>query len=335
VAGVIDARGPCAARPRCSRASAPQDFGHLERDLADATEPYPRPTTKAAGAPAALSAQADQSQASAPESRGGRCRRPSFRSSSGAIAATSRAPAIIDSTTDLVAATECSMPAPIGSTSSDAGGGGRAFVIDDGERQRTGFARHFRCGDEIGATAGLRHHDEQRTAHVGQPLIGGHDRRRGGGCQQAKAGFEQVAQINADMTRAAAPAEHDDARLGLPIRSAIAANRSVRASRRSAAAGISAVSHAIALSGCGSAIASLGRADGGAQIAAVALQELRGFAQASSKAEQNSRFHVAVGPVRDNAPRRPSGQRTISLTMAAARRSSLAFRARMSTINPR
>ena len=95
------------------------------------------------------------------------------------------------------------------------GGGRRVFVIDDGERQRAGLARHLGGFDDVGAAPGLRHHDEQGIAHVRRPLVGGHDGRRGGGSEQAEPRFEQVAQINADMTRAAAPAEHDDARLGL------------------------------------------------------------------------------------------------------------------------
>ena len=95
------------------------------------------------------------------------------------------------------------------------GGRGRIFVIDDGKRQRAELAGHLRGGDDIGTTPGLRHHDEQGIAHVRRPLVGGHDGRCGGGCEQAKPCFEKVAQINADMTRAAASAENDDARLGL------------------------------------------------------------------------------------------------------------------------
>ena len=95
------------------------------------------------------------------------------------------------------------------------GGCRRVFVIDDGKRQRAELARHLRGGDEIGAAPGLRHHDEQGIAHVRRPLVGGHDGRCGGGYEQAEPRFEKVAQINADMTRAAAPAENDDARLGL------------------------------------------------------------------------------------------------------------------------
>ena len=68
--------------------------------------------------------------------------------------------------------------------------------------------------------------------------------------------------------------------LARSIRSAIAANRSVRASSRSVAAGISAVSRAIALAIRGSAILAFGFVDGGAQISAVALQQLCGIAAA-------------------------------------------------------
>src|SRR5476649_761464 len=78
------------------------------------------------------------------------------------------------------------------------------------------------------------------------------------------------------------------------IRSTIGANTSLRARRRSAAAGISAVSRAIALTICGSAIVAGGRVDGGAQIAPVTRQQLRGFAAAQSQAEQNGRLHVPV-----------------------------------------
>src|SRR5262249_60237237 len=74
----------------------------------------------------------------------------------------------------------------------------------------------------------------------------------------------------------------------------IVVNTSVRARRRSAAAGISAVSRPIALSVCGSAIIASGRVDGGAQIAPMALQQLRSFAMAQSEAEQDGRLYVAV-----------------------------------------
>ena len=156
------------------------------------------------------------------------------------------------------------------------GGSGRVFVIDDGKRQRTELARNLRRFDEIGTAAGLRHHDEKGVAKIRRPLVGRHDGRCGGGCEQAKPRFEKVAQIDSDMTGAAAPAENDDARPGPLEPVAIAANTSVRARRRSAAAGISAVSRAIALPVCGSAIVVRGRVpgrvDGRAQIAAVALQ---------------------------------------------------------------
>src|SRR5512135_2742448 len=82
--------------------------------------------------------------------------------------------------------------------------------------------------------------------------------------------------------------------LARSIRSTIAANTSVRARRRSAAAGISAISRAIALPVCGSGIVAGGRIDGGAQIAPVALQQLRGFAAAQSQAEQDGSLHVPL-----------------------------------------
>src|SRR5450830_38997 len=82
--------------------------------------------------------------------------------------------------------------------------------------------------------------------------------------------------------------------LARSIRSTTAANTSRRAIRRSAAAGISAVSRAMALFVCGSAIVALGRVDGRAQIAAMALQQLRGFADAQSQAEEDGRLHVSI-----------------------------------------
>ena len=91
----------------------------------------------------------------------------------------------------------------------------RRRVVDDRQRQRAGRARHLRGGDEIGAEPGLRHHHEQGIAHVRRPPVGGHDRRRGVGDEQAEPRLEQVAQIDADMTRAAAPAEDDHPRLRL------------------------------------------------------------------------------------------------------------------------
>ena len=94
------------------------------------------------------------------------------------------------------------------------GGRGRVFVIDDGKRQRTELARNLRRFDEIGTAPGLRHHDEQGVAKIRRPLVGRHDGRCGGGCEQAKPRFEKVAQIDPDMTGAAAPAENNDARPG-------------------------------------------------------------------------------------------------------------------------
>ena len=191
--------------PQLGRAVAegrnPQDFGDLERDLADATEAVSPADDKGCRAPAAvLSAQADQSHASARDSRSGKCWRPSFRSSSRASVATSRAPAIIDSTTDLgrrdgVFGSGADRQHQLGR-----GGSRRVFVIDDGKRQRAELACHLRGGDDIGTTPGLRHDDEQGVAHVRRPLVGGHDGRCGGGCEQAKPRFEQVAQIDAGMT---------------------------------------------------------------------------------------------------------------------------------------
>src|SRR5665811_2032462 len=65
-------------------------------------------------------------------------------------------------------------------------GCGRVFVIDDGKRQCAKLARHLRGVDEIGTTPGLRHHDEQGIAHFRRPLVGSHDGRCGGGSEQAK-----------------------------------------------------------------------------------------------------------------------------------------------------
>src|SRR4051812_31651711 len=79
------------------------------------------------------------------------------------------------------------------------------------------------------------------------------------------------------------------------IRSASAANRSVRAKRRAAAAGISAVSRAIALAICGSVILACEFVDSGAQISCVALEQLRGFATSQSEPDQDGRLHVAAG----------------------------------------
>src|SRR5215475_7964003 len=77
------------------------------------------------------------------------------------------------------------------------------------------------------------------------------------------------------------------------IRAAIAAMASVRASRRSAAAGISAISRPIALPVCGSAIVARGFLDGGAQIAAMAFEQLRGLVAILSQADQGGGLDVA------------------------------------------
>src|SRR5512144_2992970 len=82
--------------------------------------------------------------------------------------------------------------------------------------------------------------------------------------------------------------------LACSIRSTSAANMSGRARRRSAAAGISAVSRAIALPVRGSAIVARERVDGGAQIAPVTLQQLHGFAAAHSQGEQDCRLYVPI-----------------------------------------
>src|SRR3954454_2452613 len=78
------------------------------------------------------------------------------------------------------------------------------------------------------------------------------------------------------------------------IRWASASNISVRARRREAAAGISAVSRAIALPKWGSAIAGRALLDGRAQVAANAMQQLRGFVGAQSQADQDSGLHVTI-----------------------------------------
>src|SRR5215467_8077357 len=76
------------------------------------------------------------------------------------------------------------------------------------------------------------------------------------------------------------------------IRAAIAAIASVCARRRSAAAGISAISRPIALPVCGSAIAARGLFDGGAQIAAMAFEQLRCRVTIQSQADQHSGLDV-------------------------------------------
>src|SRR5262245_52653270 len=77
------------------------------------------------------------------------------------------------------------------------------------------------------------------------------------------------------------------------IRAAMAVMASVRAIRRSAAAGISAISRPIALPVCGSAIA-CGFFDGGAQIAAMAFERPRRLVAIQSQANQHGGFNVAV-----------------------------------------
>src|SRR4051794_26005728 len=79
------------------------------------------------------------------------------------------------------------------------------------------------------------------------------------------------------------------------MRPAIAANSSLRARRRSAAAGISAVSRAMAVCDCGSAIVAGRRVDGGPEIAAVTLQQLLSFAAVQPEPDQNGGLQVAVG----------------------------------------
>ena len=88
------------------------------------------------------------------------------------------------------------------------------LIVDDGKRQRAVLARHLRGIHQVGAASGLRDNDKQGIAHFRRPAIGRHDGRRGGGCEKAKPRFEKITQIHADMARTAAPAEHDDARLG-------------------------------------------------------------------------------------------------------------------------
>ena len=140
------------------------------------------------------------------------------------------------------------------------------------------------------------------------------------------------------MARAAAPAEHDNARLGLA--------RSVAA---------------IAVNGIGACQKTLGRRRDFGDLACHRaagvrfshrrpwislmaerrlppwrLQQLRGFVAVQSQADQHGASSRRRLPVRDSAPRRASGQlNDLALTMASARRRSLAFRARMSTISPR
>src|SRR5262245_20071217 len=81
--------------------------------------------------------------------------------------------------------------------------------------------------------------------------------------------------------------------LACSIRAAIAEMASVRARRRSAAAGISAVSRPIALPVCASAIAARGFFDGGAQIAGMAVAELRRHVSIQSQADHSTVLNVA------------------------------------------
>src|SRR5215470_5448353 len=81
--------------------------------------------------------------------------------------------------------------------------------------------------------------------------------------------------------------------LACSIRAAIAEMASVRARRRAAAAGISAISRPIALPVCGSAIAARGFFDGCAQIAAMAFEQLRRLVVIQSQADQYSGLNIA------------------------------------------
>src|SRR5690349_18171268 len=78
------------------------------------------------------------------------------------------------------------------------------------------------------------------------------------------------------------------------ILSAMPANRSARPRSRPAAAGISAVSRAIALAAGDSALATFELVDRGPQIAAMPLEQLRGLGAARPKAKQDGRLQVAV-----------------------------------------
>src|SRR5882757_7572895 len=82
--------------------------------------PNPRPMTNPARAAARLLLHTDQSQATASLNLCGSRLIFSIKPSLEVSDATSCAPAIIESTTDFVAATERSTPAPIGSVSSQA-----------------------------------------------------------------------------------------------------------------------------------------------------------------------------------------------------------------------
>src|SRR6476659_4310269 len=80
------------------------------------------------------------------------------------------------------------------------------------------------------------------------------------------------------------------------ILSAMSPNRSVRVRSRPAAAGISAVSRAIALAPGDSAGATFELIDRGAQIAAVPLEQLRGLDAGQPKAKQDGCLQVAIDP---------------------------------------
>src|SRR5690348_6617574 len=92
------------------------------------------------------------------------------------------------------------------------GGCRRVLVINDGKRQRTQFACRLCRGNEIETASGLRYYDEQYIAQVRRPFVGGHNGRCRGRRQQTQVPFEEIAQINAHMTRATTPAENDDLR---------------------------------------------------------------------------------------------------------------------------
>ena len=73
-------------------------------------------------------------------------------------------------TTVLVAATECSAPAPIGRTSSDAAAAGESCIVDDGKRQRAELARHLR-GSRRDRDC-VRTVTQRRTVHRAFPEAG-------------------------------------------------------------------------------------------------------------------------------------------------------------------
>ena len=113
------ARGPCcnsaALRPMEGRRRISESLSAISR-----AEPRPRPraATNTADAVARSSAISDQSSASARCRRSGNLSRADRSARSPASSATSPAPAAIEPITVLVAATECSLPASIGTTNS-------------------------------------------------------------------------------------------------------------------------------------------------------------------------------------------------------------------------